>query len=199
MVPKLGIWIICTLLFVANGTVNAQKEMGKSISVDTLSISLQDGSSLMLETFYYGDTLDEMCKTYGFVYPIIITQNVYFMVNDTVVKKRVLDCLPTHKHKYKNEEITIQTLPVFDIGVYEGADSCFYYLEGACFCCGVMCPEYLGIYKMDGTLLYEVIAAMDYEYCNGYKSLHDFCVREGVDINNSVQQRSNHKLFQHAN
>lgn len=51
-------------------------------------------------------------------------------------------------------------------------------LEGACFCCGVMCPEYLGIYKMDGTLLYEVIAAMDYEYCNGYKSLHDFCVRE---------------------
>ncbi len=88
MVPKLGIWIICTLLFVANGTVNAQKEMGKSISVDTLSISLQDGSSLMLETFYYGDTLDEMCKTYGFVYPIIITQNVYFMVNDTVVKKK---------------------------------------------------------------------------------------------------------------
>ena len=140
--------------------------MGKSISVDTLSISLQDGSSLMLETFYYGDTLDEMCKTYD---------------------------------KYKNEEITIQTLPVFDIGVYEGADSCFYYLEGACFCCGVMCPEYLGIYKMDGTLLYEVIAAMDYEYCNGYKSLHDFCVREGVDINNSVQQRSNHKLFQHEN
>ena len=57
----------------------------------------------------------------------------------------------------------------------------------------------VGIYKMDGTLLYEVIAAMDYEYCNGYKSLHDFCVREGVDINNSVQQRSNHKLFQHEN
>ena len=73
MVPKLEIWIICTLLFVANGTVNAQKEMGKSISVDTLSISLQDGSSLMLETFYYGDTLDEMCKTYGFVYPTVVS------------------------------------------------------------------------------------------------------------------------------
>ena len=197
MVPKLGIWIICALLLVANGTVNAQKAMGKSIAVDTLSISLQDGSSLMLETFYYGDTLDEMCKTYGFVYPIIITQNVYFMVNDTVVKKRVLDCLPTHKHKYKKEEITIQTLPVFDIGVYEGADRRFYYLEGACFCCGVLCPEYLGIYEMDGTLLYEVIAAMNYKYCNGYKSLVDFCNREKVDINGPNRHRSNYKMFRH--
>ncbi|MBQ2508645.1 MAG: hypothetical protein II532_02610, partial [Bacteroidales bacterium] len=83
------------------------------------------------------------------------------------------------------------------IGVYNGANRSFYYLEGACFCNGVKCPEYFGIYEMDGTLLYEGICAMHYEYCNGYKSLNEFCVREKVDINNPVHQRSNYKMFLH--
>ena len=58
-------------------------------------------------------------------------------------------------------------------------------------------PGIFGHYKMDGTMLYEGIAAMNYEYCNGYKSLVDFCDREKVDINDPKHQRSNYKMFRH--
>ena len=174
-----------------------EAQVRDNVFVDSLSVSLQDGCSLILETHWRFDTLDDRCDTYGYTHPIIVEQNVFFMRNDTLVGKRAMDYLPTHNHRYHSEELTIQTLPIYDIGVYKGANRCFFYLYGTSFCNGMICPEYFGIYEMDGTLLYERIGSLHNECCNGYKSLHDLCVREGVEIDKPLLLRSIYSTFSH--
>lgn len=179
------------------GMINVHGQSYTSPTIDTLSIAARNNSSMILETKCFLDTLDEECETYCFRSPIVLFQRLSFTLNDSVITKRHLDILPYHSHKYKSKEIQVQTLPIVEIGVYEGKNGLFYYLYGSSFCCGVKCPEYIGIYKQDGTLLYEEIAALDYKYVKYYGSLESFCNQEGVDINRPFLQRSINKNFFH--
>ena len=179
------------------GMINVHGQSYTSPTIDTLSIAARNNSSMILETKCFLDTLDEECETYCFRSPIVLFQRLSFTLNDSVITKRHLDILPYHSHKYKSKEIQVQTLPIVEIGVYEGHNELFYYLYGSSFCCGVKCPEYIGIYKQDGTLLYEEIAALDYKYVKYYGSLESFCNQEGVDINRPFLQRSINKNFFH--
>ncbi|MBO7346197.1 MAG: hypothetical protein J6U29_01390, partial [Bacteroidales bacterium] len=52
---------------------------------------------------------------------------------------------------------------------------------GSALCCGMECPEYFGIFESNGTLLYEVIAANNYQYDKHFKSFDDFCRCKGID------------------
>ena len=185
-----------SLVFISMGTINVHGQSSPVPTIDTLSIAARNNSSMILETTCFLDTLDEECETYCFRSPLVLFQRLSFTLNDSVITKRQLDILPYHRHKYKSKEIQVQTLPIVEIGVYEGKNGLFYYLYGSSFCCGVNCPEYIGIYKLDGTLLYEEIAALDYKYVKYYSCLEDFCNQERVDINRPTQQRSiNKKLF----
>ena len=162
-----------------------------SIKTKKLKISADKSHSLILETHYYNDTLDEMCGKYNFISPIIISQTAYFIINDSVVAKRSSDKIPFHKHKYKSKEIRIQTTPIFDIEVNKCDNRLYYSIYGASYCCGLGCPEYIGLYELDGTLLWEAIGAYNYEYYTDKGNE----IKYKIDWNNPIAERSIFNMF----
>lgn len=188
---------LVVLVYFSITSLKAQHLLECFRMTDTLTISMNTNASMMLETFMYSDTLDARCDTFGFIYPIVLSQCVYFIIDDSIVAKRKLDFLPFHTHQFKFREIQIQTLPIFDIGIYKGSDGYYYFLYGASFCNGMNCPEYLGIYNSQGKLLFECISSNNYQYSSKFRNLEDFCYQKGININDPFLTRSFYNIFRH--
>ena len=179
---------LCVFLLMVNiGTLKAQQDFGCDQKVDTLTINMSKNSIILL-TYYYVDSLDENFKIGEIVYPKVTSQSIFFSIDDIVIKEILLNNLPINKHK---KLIETKTLPINEVKIFKGCDSNYYYLlYGAALCCGMKCPEYIGFFSMDGTLLYECITAYNYEFDKNFKSLEVFCHQKNIDINNPIIVKS---------
>lgn len=178
------------LIFAINiSTLTAQIVGNNSLKVDTLTIHMRGDTSVTLAMLYYIDSMDEYFNWGGTIYPKVISQSICIVVDGIVVGGKHLDSLPIDKHAKIKEGI--QRLPIIDISLYKGNDSNYYFiLYGAALCCGMECPEYFGVFESNGTLLYEVIAANNYQYDKHFKSLDDFCRCKGIDERFPLKKRS---------
>ena len=159
------------------------------LKMDTLTIHMRGDTSVTLAMLYYIDSTDEYFNWGGTIYPKVISQSICIVVDGIVVGGKHLDSLPIDKHAKIKEGI--QRLPIIDISLYKGNDSNYYFiLYGAALCCGMECPEYFGVFDSKGTLLYEVIAANNYQYDKHFKSFDDFCRCKGVDEKSPLKKRS---------
>lgn len=178
------------LIFAINiSTLTAQIVGNNSLKVDTLTIHMRSDTSVTLAMLYYIDSMDEYFNWGGTIYPKVISQSICIVVDGIVVGGKHLDSLPIDKHAKIKEGI--QRLPIIDISLYKGNNSNYYFiLYGAALCCGMECPEYFGVFESNGTLLYEVIAANNYQYDKHFKSLDDFCRCKGIDERFPLKKRS---------
>ena len=178
------------LIFAINfSTLSAQIVLGNSLRIDTLTIQTRGDSSVTFCMFYEIDTTDGDFNFGGRIYPKVISQSICVSVEGIVIDAIHLDSIPIYKHAKLKERI--ERIPISDISIYKGNDNNYYFiLYGAALCCGMECPEYFGVIKSNGDLIYEVIAAYNYQYDKYFKSLDDFCRCKGINRKKPLKMRS---------
>ncbi|MEZ4826253.1 MAG: hypothetical protein R3C61_08160 [Bacteroidia bacterium] len=58
------------------------------------------------------------------------------------------------------QTVKLAQIPIIEICLIKGFEQDFYFMAGADFCNGVECPEFYGIYSMNGSVIYEGITTV---------------------------------------
>jgi hypothetical protein len=73
-------------------------------------------------------------------------------------------------------------IPILEICLLRGKSNDFFYAYGARFCNGVECPEFIGIYTMEGIPVFESISTVG-PLSKNYKSLEEVSTQNQFNIN----------------
>ena len=157
------------------------------------SIVLENGIyTLELRTIILKDTLAEAWEEYGFLSPFISAQYLVFYKNDEMIRKYEVPIEKVIKKTRKKKRVSLVSVPVYEICLLKGNDMDVYGVYGSNFCFGVLCPEFTGLYTMEGKMISEYIVAKN--YFSG-ENITDFLTRNGIDENDPVKCNSMLKDF----
>jgi hypothetical protein len=166
--------VLCFVLASSRKKVNSTQE---KIWTQDRTITLNNGAyRLELQTIIEENALMDRWIEYGFLSPLIRNQYLVFYKNEEVIKKYELPIEKVIKQTLTQKSVSLVSVPVFDICLLKGNNIEVYKVYGANYCFGVLCPEFIGLYKMDGEMITECIAAKKYfsgedmsEFLNEYK------------------------------
>lgn len=125
---------------------------------------------------------------YGFSYPYILSQEMTFYHRGKCIKKHVLP-VAKRQFKMKGKTINYQEIPIFDMELLQGSNGVIIHLYGADFCCGTACPEFNGLYLLDGTILSECISTMNQHLAG--KKVNEI----DVNLNNPIKRETLYTSF----
>ena len=144
--------------------------------------------TVTLKTVIDKGSYDILWEEYGFSYPYILSQELTFYDKGKCMKKHVLP-VPKRQFKMNRGTVNYQEIPIFDMELLQGSNGVIVHLYGADFCCGTACPEFNGLYLLDGTILSECISTMD-------QPLEGKKVNEiTVDLNNPIKRKTIYTSF----
>lgn len=162
---------------------------GNHVTNKNILLSLTQGEyTVTLRTTIDNKSLDIKWKEYGFSYPYILSQELFFYYKDKCLKKHVIP-IPKRQFVINGRRINYQEIPIFDIELLQGSNGVLVHLYGADYCCGANCPEFNGLYMFDGTILSESISVIN-QPLNG-KNLNEI----EVDFNNPIKQETMYPSF----
>lgn len=144
--------------------------------------SLENGEyKLEIKTVLINDTLDVPDFSI-YVTPVIKRQELHFYKEDKKIGTRLL-AIELKKFASKSKgHLRVPSIPQFQACLVKGAHQFFYILNGSDFCFTGHCPEFVGIYTMEGNVVHESISTKGL-LSKKYMELIDFCNAYQVDIN----------------
>lgn len=134
--------------------------------------------SILLEDTLLEEWEDEQLR---FGTPLVQEQSLLFYKNEREIKSHLLPInhIKTTTRKQGNTEVA--TLPVFDICIKQVGTDKLYYVYGAGFCNGTGCPEFTGLYNMDGDIIYEGVSTNE----SSARELQIILKKYNLDFNKS--------------
>jgi len=129
-----------------------------SESINQLSVFIENNIyKLELDTKYIMDTLNVIdWEEDNYSSPIIVKQELKFYKNTILIRSYFMPIKSVHKETIRNNRVAVSEIPITEICI-NVAQSDFYVVGGSDFCNGVFCPEYTGIYSMNGDVIFEGI------------------------------------------
>jgi hypothetical protein len=168
---------------------NKQTYLSMNKTKDTLpdkkiSRMLVNGNySIGANTTYSNDTLDiPDWKENIYSSPIIKYQNLDFFENDKLIKNHILPINLVKRKTIKDKIIEVVSIPIYEVCLLKGKEADFYLVNGADYCNGSKCPEFIGIYTMNGDIIYEGISTIG-ALSKKYLSLKTISEKFGININ----------------
>jgi hypothetical protein len=157
----------------------------KKKSVQAVIKTLKNNEfKLNIETLFSNDTLNiidyknDFCSS-----PIILTQKLSFYEKDKLLNHYEL---PIKKIKKKTiTKINLNTLqtPIYKVCLVRSNNNNDYYIVDGSDCCnGSNCPEFTGIYTMQGKIIYEGVSTI-----KGKVSLKDILLKFKIELNKPLQ------------
>ncbi len=171
---------------------NTIQKVKENENQDTTIILKNGIYALELQTIIFDDTLSEKWVEYGFLSPFILNQYLIFYKNGKMIKKYELPIKKVIKETSKYKNMAFISVPIFEICLLEGNNIEVYEVSGSNYCCGLMCPEFLGLYSMEGKMISECIAAK--KYFSG-EDISNFLARHKIDLNKPVACNSIFDIF----
>ncbi|MCB0555132.1 MAG: hypothetical protein KDD02_16405 [Phaeodactylibacter sp.] len=124
-----------------------------------ISTAISEGDySLILKTSILDDTLAGRWESPLFGSPIIERQHLVFLKGREVIRSHSLPIKEVEKAAAKGKLVSVTEIPILEICLVRGGASDYYSVSGAADCNGVGCPEFAGIYTLEGSVLYEGIS-----------------------------------------
>ena len=158
-----------------------------------ISIVLENGIyRLELQTIILDDTLMERWIEYGFLSPLICSQYLVFYKNCEMINKYELPTGKNTKIIQGQKQVSLVSIPVFEICLLKGKSIDVYKVYGANYCFGISCPEFIGLYSMEGEMITENITAK--KYFRG-EDMANYLIRCKIEINNPVICNSIFNIF----
>lgn len=137
---------------------------------------------LDLVTEYKKDTLNVIdWEEDKYSNPIIIKQVLKFYNQTLLIKEHELPIKSIPKETIKGKVLSVPYVPIINICYHKGVKSDYFIVSGSDFCMGVTCPEFTGIYQMNGSVLFEAIST---ESKDKFKKLVKVIELTGIEINN---------------
>ena len=158
-----------------------QKQSSKDSAVKTLSNKVY---ALNITAALSSDTLDIVdYKTNKYSSPIILHQKLSFFRHGKLLKNYEI---PAKKIKVKtitNNMVNIIRTPIYKICINKGLKEDFYIVQAAeyDYCNGSDCLEFLGIYSMSGSIIYE-----GYSNEESKTSLKDILIKNEIELKKST-------------
>ena len=133
---------------------------GDEIIQREILIALETGIfKLELKSVLIEDTLSGEWRAEQFGTPIVKSQRLLFYKNGKEFKSHSFPIGQVSKSTKKERRIEVAAFPILDICLINAdKGNQLYYVYGANFCNGVDCPEFTGLYDMNGNILYEGIS-----------------------------------------
>lgn len=135
---------------------------------------------LDIETQSSNDTLDiidyknDFCSS-----PIVLNQELSFFEKDKLIRHYKLPIKIVKKTTItKNSLNTLQT-PIYELNLAKTSTNDYYIINGSDCCNGSACPEFTGIYTMQGKVIYEGLSTEKQKIL-----LRDILKKYKIDINN---------------
>ncbi|MBK7879527.1 MAG: hypothetical protein WBP33_12675 [Saprospiraceae bacterium] len=152
-------------------------ELSKEIVYSKFKLELV--STLMRDTLN-GDWEDDI---YGS--PLILKQTLKFFELNKEIKTHRFPIGYVTKTTIVERSVKLVKIPILEICVLNGKENLFY-VSGSDFCNGVGCPEFIGIYKMTGEIIYEGISNQS-ELSKNYLPLDSISALYEININHNKQ------------
>jgi hypothetical protein len=138
---------------------------------------------LNIETLFSSDTLDiidyknDFCSS-----PIILTQKLSFFEKDKLLNHYELPIKVIKKKTITKISLNTLQTPIYKICLVRANNNDYYIVNGSDCCNGSNCPEFTGIYTMQGKIIYEGVSTI-----KGKVSLKDILLMYKIELNNPLQ------------
>ena len=111
--------------------------------------------------------------------PTVVRQTLSIFIDKEFVKNIVIS----------NRQINVcaKDNSILDLSIVKGTQSYYLFLYGALSCCGTGCPEYFGIYDLQGNIITEFIST---EHNDKYKRFNKFVGKNKIDLDKSLSKVS---------
>lgn len=155
-----------------------KEKVQKSKDKITSSLSNKD-FSLNVETQFSKDTLNVVdYKEDRYSSPIIIFQKLSFYKKNKLIKNHQLPLKNVNKKTITGKVISATETPIYKVCLSKKSNQDFYIVHGSDYCNGSDCPEFIGIYSMNGDVIYE-------GFSNETKKvlLKDVVFKNNIDLN----------------
>jgi hypothetical protein len=136
--------------------------------------------SLEIKTFYLNDTLDDDIVSKLFTRPVIQNQHLIFRKQDFIIDSFSLPVKTKEMQNYRNEIVIIPDVSIWRTYVVKGVKDAFFAIDATGLCLGNLCPEYIGIYTMEGKpLCQEYVGSRNYS-SQLSKALQSYSIPDSV-------------------
>lgn len=152
---------ISVILLLLNLACKQEKVVGQNISKrqvvqrskDTIISNLHNKEySLKIETHFSNDTLNVVdYKEDKYSSPVITFQKLSFYVKNELIKEYKPPLKSVDKKTITGEIIGALETPIYKMCLSNN----FYIVQGSDYCNGSDCPEFIGIYSINGDIIYE--------------------------------------------
>jgi hypothetical protein len=192
---NIAVFSIIGILFISCFVLKSSIIKGNIIcekNQDT-TIVLENGIyKLELRTIILDDTLEEDWIEYGFLAPLINSQYLIFYKNEKIISEYEIPVEKIVKNTKEQKQASLVSIPVFDLCLLKGSNIEVYKIYGANYCNGILCPEFTGLYSMEGKMITEYSAAK--KYFSGEDS-YDFLTKNKIDLSKPVKCNSIFEIF----
>ncbi|MCQ2275888.1 MAG: hypothetical protein MJZ87_02925 [Bacteroidales bacterium] len=175
------IWCFYFLLFYLCSCCNTPDNQ-------TINITLSSQGNVVVLNSEIDTSKEITWEDYGFSQPYVLSQELIFY-NKGICAKRHKIPIPKHRFIVNGQEKEFQEIPIFDMELLKGANGVYLHLYGANYCCGEKCPEFNGLYLLDGTIVSECLSTMN-SPLNG-KEISEI----DIDLSKSIRKKSIFYLF----
>lgn len=155
-----------------------------SIKKETFIRTLNNNEfKLNIETQISNDTLDVVdYKEDIYSSPIILTQKLFFYREDKLLNNYRLPIKYVEKKTINKFTINALQTPLYKVCLIKTNDNDYYIVYGSDYCNGSECPEFTGIYTMEGKTIYEGLSTKKEK-----PSLKDVLLKCKIKLNNPSQ------------
>ncbi|NUO02188.1 MAG: hypothetical protein HUU01_16400 [Saprospiraceae bacterium] len=140
-----------------------------------------------VHTHFLNDTLDILEPM--FAYPIVTTQKLKFYEDGRLISTRPLAIDMREMRTLGGKDIKVPGIPQYSISLLQGGRGDYFYkVSGSDFCAVGNCPEFTGIYTLEGQVVLETISTKGLLSKN-YISLKEFCNKYKFErFNDPIQE-----------
>jgi hypothetical protein len=158
---------------------NISKRQVTQLSEDTILSNLNNKEySLKIETHFTNDTLNVVdYKEDKYSSPVITYQKLIFFHKNELIKEYIPSIRIVEKKTIMNKNIRALETPIYKMCLSNN----FYIIQGSDYCNGSDCPEFLGIYSVNGDIIHE-------GFPNEKKTtiLKTITIKNNIDLNKST-------------
>jgi hypothetical protein len=153
---KTSVFVLLLAISCKQGIANSQNvsenQNIQKFNDTVISIIHNKDYYLKIETHLFNDTLDVVdYKEDKYSSPIITHQILSFYNNKKLIKNYKLPLENINKKTVTGRVLGIAETPIYKMCTSNN----FYIIQGSDYCNGSDCPEFIGIYEMNGTVVCE--------------------------------------------
>lgn len=112
---------------------------------------------VILRSWITNDTLKGKWSDEVYGSPIVVNQKIIFY-KDGIIQKEHNFPIKQITKLARRGNINAASIPIFDVCMLHSDDKYIFYTYGADFCNGIECPEFIGLYELNGEVIYEGIS-----------------------------------------